>query len=401
MKIVCFSEIQWRYVRTRKQQVLSRFPADWEILFLSTIVRGKPNNLRPMRDGRVVHVCVPVFKNFPHPWARALFAAPPARFLWNVVLWCWLQAIFLATGFRGRGRVFYVSNIYYASVLPFLRRSIVLYDCNDDHLAFPHTPRWAKGYFRRLVRAADLIIAVSTRLAELLGRSGASRVDLVGNGVDYELFRAAADSGIPDEMRDVPRPVIGYSGAVAQWFDFDLLDRVASSFPRSSIVMVGPLFGDREGELRSLVARRGNIFHLGAKPYERLGAYIAAMDVCIIPLKTNDLMRSADPNKLYEYAACGRPIVTMRHSDDLAALGGLIHVASSHEEFVEAIRLALASGANDDKLREFARARSWQARSDEIASLIVETMARKGGPGERSPDARIRRIAGPQGRQHG
>ena len=377
MKIVCFSEIQWRYVRTRKQQVLSRFPADWESLFLSSVVKGKPNNFRPMRDGRITHVCVPVFKNVPQPWARALLAAPPARFLWNVVLWCWLQTIFLATGFHRGDRVFYVSNIYYAAVLPFLRRAMTLYDCNDDHLAFPHTPRWAAGYFRRLVRASDLVVAVSTRLAEILGEAGAERVHIVGNGVDYDLFRAAAETGTPEEMRDVPRPVIGYSGAVAQWFDFELLDLVASSFPHASIVMVGPVFGDREAELCALAARRGNVRHLGAKPYERLGAYIAAMDVCIIPLKTNELMRSADPNKLYEYAACGRPIVTMRHSDDLAALSGLIHVAASNEEFVEAIGLALASGANELMLRDFARARSWQARADEIASLIGETIARK------------------------
>jgi len=44
LKVVCFSEIQWRYVRTRKQQILSRFPEDWDILFLSSVVAGKKNN---------------------------------------------------------------------------------------------------------------------------------------------------------------------------------------------------------------------------------------------------------------------------------------------------------------------------------------------------------------------
>jgi glycosyltransferase involved in cell wall biosynthesis len=92
----------------------------------------------------------------------------------------------------------------------------------------------------------------------------------------------------------------------------------------------------------------------------------------------NELMRSADPNKLYEYAACGRPIVTMKHSDDLEPLRGLIHLAESREEFVEQVRVALATGSNQEKLTEFARKRSWQARSDEIAALIRESLARKG-----------------------
>jgi glycosyltransferase involved in cell wall biosynthesis len=377
MKVVCFSEIQWRYVRTRKQQVLSRFPADWEILFLSSVVKGKPNNFRPLRDGRVTHVCVPVFKNVPQRWLRALLAFPPARFVWNAVLLLWVNSVLFATGFHRGERALYVSNIYYAAILPFIRRSLLLYDCNDDHLAFPDTPRWARGYFLRLARSADLSIAVSTRLEEILREAGAPDVRLVGNGVDYDLFRAAAESGVPEDMRRIPRPVIGYSGAVAPWFDFELLDLVAESFPRASIVMVGPVFGAQAAALAAIAARRGTVFYLGAKPYERLGAYIAAMDVCVIPLKMNDLMRSADPNKLYEYAACGRPIVTMKHSKDLEPFRGMIHLAESPAEFIEGIRLALASGANQEKLLEFARRRSWQARADEIASLVREGIARK------------------------
>jgi glycosyltransferase involved in cell wall biosynthesis len=381
MKVVCFSEIQWRYVRTRKQQVLSRFPAGWEILFLSSVVKGKPNNYLPRRDGRVVHVCVPVFKNFPQRSVSAFFSLPPVRFVWNAVLLLWLNVVFLATGFQRGERVFYVSNIYYASVLPFLRRSLMLYDCNDDHLAFPYTPRWARSYFLRLARSADLVIAVSTRLAEILGEAGVADVRLVGNGVDYDLFRSAADAGVPDDMKGLARPVIGYSGAVARWFDFELLDLVAESFPRASVVMVGPVFGPQAAELATIASRRGNVFHLGAKPYERLGGYIAAMDVCIIPLKMNDLMRSADPNKLYEYAACGRPIVTMKHSEDLEPLRGMIHLAGSRLEFIEEIRLALASGANQETLLEFARKRSWQARANEIVSLVRESIARKRATG--------------------
>jgi len=370
MKIVCFSEIQWRYVRTRKQQVLSRFPEDWEILFLSSVAKGKPNNYLPRRDGRVTHVCVPIFKNFPPGAVRGLAALRPVRFLWNAAILSWLQLIFIATRFHRRDRVFYVSNIYYAAVLKRLRRSLMFYDCNDDHLAFPNTPPWAERYYRALVRDSDYAIAVSTRLAELLREAGAREVHLIGNGVDYDLFRAAAEGGVPEEMARLPRPIIGYSGAVAQWFDFELLEMLASSFPAATIALVGPVFEDRASALAALASRRTNIRHLGSKPYERLGAYIAAMDVCIIPLVANELMRSADPNKLYEYAACGRPVVTMRHSADIEAWGASVYVADSREEFIEKVRIALASGGGE-RLRELARARTWQMRADEIAALIL------------------------------
>jgi teichuronic acid biosynthesis glycosyltransferase TuaH len=375
VKIVCFSEIQWRYVRTRKQQILTRFPGDWEILFLSTVVRGSSNNFIPERDGRVVHVCIPVFKNFPQRPLQRLFALLFVRFLWNVMLWLWLQVVFLFTGFAGKDRVFYVSNIYYACVLRFLSRSLLLYDCNDDPLGFPGTPAWAGGYFHRLVRSADLVTAVSGGLERRVREAGAGEVRRIGNGVDYDLLNRAAARGVPDEMRNMNRPVIGYVGAVAHWFDFDLLERLAAEFPFASLVIVGPLYHDLRGRMEEITTRRSNIEILGTRPYEELGRYIASMDVCLIPLQVNELRRAADPNKLYEYAACGRPIVTMAYSEEIRALADMIYTAENHDEFVSKVREALERGVDRERLEAFARSRSWQSRADEMAALIAEHLS--------------------------
>jgi hypothetical protein len=372
MKIVCFSEIQWRYVRTRKQQILTRFPPDCEILFLSSVVRGRRNNLRPERDGRITHVCVPAMKNFPQAWARALFDARPVRWFWNVVIWLWVSAVRLATGFTGKDCVFYVSNIYYAQVLRAFPRALLLYDCNDDPLAFPNAPAWAKGYFRRLARTADVVVTVTVGLRTRLEDAGAIDVRLLGNGVDYELFERSAAGPTPDEMTGLPRPVIGYVGAVAQWFDFGLVDRVAAAWPAGSVVVIGPVFRDLEERAAALRAARPNVVFLGERPYERLGAFCAAMDVCMIPLVMSELRRLADPNKIYEYAAAGRPIVTLAYSDEIAALSGLLHVARTPLEFVERVAEALGGGDDPERLKAFARSRSWRSRADEMMRMIRE-----------------------------
>jgi len=329
LKIVCFSEIQWRYVRTRKQQILSRFPPDREILFLSTVVRGRRSNFRPERDGNIVHACVPVLKNFPQKWARVLFSFPPARFLWNAMLFVWLKVLLRVTGFSGRDRVFYVSNVYYASILPLLSRRLMLYDCNDDPLSFPNVPGWVSGCFERVARDADIVTAVSTGLVERLKDAGAGDVVLLGNGVDYEIFQRSVAAGPPADMKDLGRPVIGYVGAIAQWFDFELVETVAKRFPGASIALVGPVFREVEERAARLAEERRNVIFLGEKKYEDLGAYLSSMDVCMIPLEVNELRRLADPNKLYEYAAVGRPIVTMAFSENIASLDGLVYVGNS------------------------------------------------------------------------
>lgn len=379
LRIVCFSEIQWRYVRTRKQQIITRFPKEWRVLFLSSVVKGRRNNLIPERDGNVTHVCIPVFKNVPQRSLKTLFSIPPVRFLWNAMILAWVSLVMLLTGFGGGDRVFYVSNIYYGAVLPFLKRALMFYDCNDDHLAFPDTPSWAGSYYRKVALSADFVVAVSSGLAERLRELGARDIHRIGNGVDYELFRSAAGEGEPGELRALPRPLIGYSGVVAPWFDFDLVGLTASSFPRASIVLLGPVFEAVRARLGELTGAHPNIHHLGVKPYEQLGRYLAAMDVCIIPLRRNELMRLADPNKLYEYAAAGRPIVTPAHSPDLESLRGFVHLAETDQEFIEGIRLALSEGKDAERLLAFARSSSWRARADALAALITDRLGRTQG----------------------
>ena len=378
LKIVCFSEIQWKYVTTRKQQIITRFPGSWRVLFFSSVVKGKRNNFIPEREGNVTHVCIPVFKNVPQRALKAFFAIPPMRFLWNLMLYAWVNLLMLLTGFGGGERVFYVSNIYYGAILPFLRRSVMFYDCNDDHLAFPDTPPWADAYFRKVALSADFAVTVSSGLAERLSRLGVKEIHRIGNGVDYGLFRRAAAGARPDELRSLRRPLICYSGVVAPWFDFELLGRVASSFPDATIVLLGPVFAARRERLARLMSEHANIRHLGIKPYDELPRYLAAMDVCIIPLQKNELMRLADPNKLYEYAAAGRPIVTMKHSSDLEPLGGFIHLAETGDEFIAELGRALAEEPATERLLEFAESSSWQSRADAVAGLLVRNLERGG-----------------------
>jgi glycosyltransferase involved in cell wall biosynthesis len=372
LKIICFSEIQYRYVKTRKQQILSRFPEDWEILFLSSVVAGKKNNFLPEKDGRIVHLCIPVFKNFPQRSVRFIFSIPPVRFLWNILLFIWLKAVFLMTGFSGRDRVFYVSNIYYAAVLRLLPRKLMLYDCNDDPMEFPDVQQWAGKYFRALSYSADIVVAVSEGLKDKLAGMGVSNVHRIGNGVDYRLFSRSAAGEMPQEMMRFRRPVIGYAGAIARWFDVGLLERITDEFPEVTVVLMGPLFESRVEEIEGIAQSRDNFFYLGSKPYEQLGAYLASLDVCLIPLKMNELMRYADPNKLYEYAAVGKPIVTMRFSKEMDKYSDFIYLSDTEEGFIRNLRTALTRGADSEKLLEFARKSSWQARADSIARLIKE-----------------------------
>ena len=65
---------------------------------------------------------------------------------------------------------------------------------------------------------------------------------VIGNGVEVEHFGRAIDPGlVPRPMRTLKRPRVGYAGAIAEWFDFDLVADVARAYPDIPIVLAGPV----------------------------------------------------------------------------------------------------------------------------------------------------------------
>jgi hypothetical protein len=157
----------------------------------------------------------------------------------------------------------------------------------------------------------------------------------------YDLADKAIRQKFPHDIKHLNRPIIGYVGVISDWFDFDLLELMASSFKDCSILLVGPIAGKNNETVSGIRARCPNITCVGIKSYEQLPYYICAMDVCTIPFKVNALSNAADTNKLYEYAACAKPIVTMQYSTDWEQLRGIIYIAISHGDFIKGIELAL------------------------------------------------------------
>jgi len=87
----------------------------------------------------------------------------------------------------------------------------------------------------------------------------------IPHGVDVEHFSQAIDpaTAIPNDLRELPRPVIGFFGLLADWVDLPLVREVALARPRWSIALLGKATTDL-GPLRELP----NVHLLGQKPHE-------------------------------------------------------------------------------------------------------------------------------------
>lgn len=245
----------------------------------------------------------------------------------------------------------------------------VVYDCMDDWQHWTADPRISAFNLdeeNRLARECDVLVASSAGLCERHQAAGLEPL-LVRNGADFAFF---ADRSISATDENFPRPVIGYYGAIANWFDLDLLAAVAQARPQYHFVLTGQVHQVDVSRLKSLP----NVSFLGEKVYREIPRLLAHFDVALIPFKINTLTQAVDPVKLYEYFSQGKPVVATPMKE-LERCSGLVYVASNPQEFAHQIDRALEE--NDRQLRtervNFARANTWAARVEQIDRAVCGT----------------------------
>ena len=188
-------------------------------------------------------------------------------------------------------------------------RAAVVYDLLDDLTIYDSgekglpAERTARHHHESLVHEADVVIASNPVLVE---RHRQERDDLllVENGVDTKRFTPRGPVA-----GDLPvGPVVGYHGAIAPWFDFELVTGLAKARPDLSIVLLGPV-DEEVTEMASQLARLPNVHLFPAQTADAVPSYVRGFDVGIIPFLVNEMTEAVTPLKMYEYLACAIPVV--------------------------------------------------------------------------------------------
>jgi len=211
----------------------------------------------------------------------------------------------------------------------------VVYDCVDDHSAYPGL--LLKATVDRLEsRTADIASAViatnETIAAKFLSHE--DKLSLIQNGVDHELFAAPALTWL-NTLTTLPRQRrFLYVGAMREWFDVQTLGAVAAAYPDCEI----DCYGEALPVVRDELTVRANIVFKGTLPQAAIAQEAPHYDVALIPFRDSPLTVGVDPLKFYEYVAAGLPVVSSTiHA--LASFGeGMVRLASTPQEFVSAVQ---------------------------------------------------------------
>lgn len=242
-----------------------------------------------------------------------------------------------------------------------------IYECVDDHSDLEYSFWGHKNdivWEQDLMDSADAITTTATAL--YLQRSaieGRNNVFLSRNAVNEFDFLEPSLGEIPNDLIDIPEPRVVYAGAIYEWFDFDLFNKVVESNPDKSFVIIG--FGKTE----LITKRYPNLYFLGERKHSELKRYLKHMQVGIIPFKDKtNIIINCDPIKLYEYLASLLPVVTTYMPE--ATLGkAFTKIADNPSDFSQAINESLNMDVNVNVISDFMANNNWNARAALLASL--------------------------------
>jgi glycosyltransferase involved in cell wall biosynthesis len=266
---------------------------------------------------------------------------------------------------------FVINNFQLASLVKRSDAAFVLYDYIDNVFGFTRLPKHVVAQWRETIRTADLITVTSATLARQLEPHRARDVHIVGNGVEFTFFSEGREL-LPPQDLPTGKPIVGYTGAVYPWLDFELLYSVCSPLKSFNFVFIGPIHPEVSTQVRSL-SRLENVRFLGFRPYETIPGYVRSFDAGIIPFRKNELTAAVNPVKLYEYCAAGKPTVATAFSQDILQFKDKIFIADSTEDFLAALRKAIEKSRDPSFvacLQEFAYEHRWETKTTLILQLI-------------------------------
>ena len=373
MKIIWFSEIKWSYLRTRKQHILSNFKDNDEILFVEPLSFNLKNNFNISIEKNIKYITIPQIQNSDVKLFNVLLNLFPAKFILRKIGNYLVQKLLNDTNFKPDKLI--ISNVYWIDSLIELNKKLnieIIYDCNDNPLAFPNS-KDKLNYFTKTLKYSDKVIIPFDSYKNFIPTKFHNKIKVISNGVDSKLLSFKPNNDIINNLKKdkLNEKIVMYIGSIDTRLDYKLLQNVISDLPDMKFIFIGNVKRQVVNIFNKIRSYK-NVNYLSSINYSDIGKYLNYADVCIIPFQKNELSRYILPNKLFEYSLMKKPIVMTDFNIDLKNLNENFIIASSHFEFSKLIIDQIKNPQKLEELKLFAKNYEWSKISSEFRNFILK-----------------------------
>jgi glycosyltransferase involved in cell wall biosynthesis len=259
-----------------------------------------------------------------------------------------------------------------------LKPYLYIYLDRDYTLGIDYWKKHGSGLEPKLIKKSDLVICNSNDFVKSAKKYNSNSF-YIGNGVDLELFNSDLLHDIPERLKLIEKPIIGYVGALNSLrLDLNLMIQIASARPEYNFVLIGE--EDKEFS-ESVLHEMKNVHFYGKIDKKNIPSYVSHFDVCINPQLLNEITIGNFPLKIVEYLAMGKPVVAKSTNTMKEVFTGYTYLADDSVEFADLISKALSENNFSLHLERisFAKGFSWE----KVVLLLEESIKTTIGVNER------------------
>ena len=373
ISFICFGGEDWWYHNQAHidMQLMRRFARIGTTLYVNSIVMEKPEITKVGKFvERVVRKTKSIMKGLKKStggfWVYSPYTLPVHHISWarpfnEAILRYQIQRMKRKLGMIDP--VLWVACPAPCETAIKMRKGKLVYQRTDRFEADPHVDTEViRNYDRKLKAIADITVYVNKSLHDE-EISQCKKAFFLDHGVDYELFASAENSqDIPVELADISKPIVGYFGQRSDnKFDAKFINRVTELLPEFCFVFVG--YATKECRVKF---PGDNVRIIGKQSYERIPHYGKCFDVAILPLIANKWCEVANPIKLKEYLALGKPVVSTPSFSELQKYLDVVYVAGTPEDFARCIQKACSEDNAElvKKRRQKIAHISWDSKAE-------------------------------------
>lgn len=253
-----------------------------------------------------------------------------------------------------------------------LKPELYIYLDRDNTLAIKYWKRHGKILEPILMQKSDLIICNSPAFKTKALKFNKNSY-YIGNGCGLDVYDRKHSGQLPKEIQNIKGPIIGYVGALNSLrLDLALILEIVELRVDWSFVFIGP--NDQKFESSKLY-QLPNVHYLGKIHNDKVPSYIDSFDICLNPQLVNEITDGNFPLKIVEYLALGKPTVATATTTMKEIFNEFTYLASSSEEYIRLIELALREDSSNlkEKRRLFARQFGWDVIAKNLLTTIQKT----------------------------
>ena len=281
------------------------------------------------------------------------------------------QILIICKLLKIKNPILFFTSPLYANALFLIKHDKSIYYYSDKYVHFRELSEDNKRYLialdEKLYKNVNLILCASKMIYDDLKEKSGKIVKYMPHQVDFEFFNQTKNTITPDDIRNIPRPIIGYYGTLTPSNDWELIEYLAKARPNYNFVLIGR----KEIHIESL-EKLHNVHFLGKKDYNQIPAYGTNFDVCIMFWTMKEWIKNSSPLKLKEYLALGKPVVSVFIQEISYNFGEVVYIAKSNIDFLKLLDRALTDD-NTERIRKgikLVKDDSWIKLTQEIEVLL-------------------------------